>query len=225
MDARFGEIGEGRNLTLDPSTLITAFVMLFVVIDPIGLAPLFMTLTQGIRPDKRRKIAIRACVTAIGILTLFGLFGEAVLGFIGISMPAFRIAGGVLLFITALEMLFEKRTKRRGDQAAEASSDDDTDDPSIFPLATPLLAGPGSIATMILLVGQAESAMGVLAIHLVMGTVILGALIMFLASSLIEKALGPTGINVLSRLLGMLLAALAVQFVLDGLKNYSHAIF
>ncbi|MCV6824606.1 MULTISPECIES: MarC family protein [Halocynthiibacter] len=212
-------------MSLEISSLITAFVMLFVVIDPIGLAPLYMTMTRGMRVEKRRKIAIRACVTAVGILTLFGLFGEAVLGFVGISMPAFRIAGGVLLFLTALEMLFDKRAKRRGDQAAEATADEDDDDPSIFPLATPLLAGPGSIATMILLVGQAETAMGVIAVHAVMISVILCAMLMFLASVPIERALGPTGINVLSRLLGMLLAALAIQFILDGFTNYTHSVF
>lgn len=224
MDEGLGKTGKGRDLSIDFSTLITAFVMLFVVIDPIGLAPLFVTMTQGMSAEKRRKIAIRACVTAMGLLTLFGLLGEAVLGFVGISMPAFRIAGGVLLFITALEMLFEKRSKRRGDQASEAAEEDDSDDPSVFPLATPLLAGPGSIATMILLVGQADSAAGIAAVHVVMLAVIFCAMIMFLASGLIERALGPTGINVLSRLLGMLLAALAVQFVLDGLTNYSHAV-
>ncbi|MGR3493088.1 MAG: MarC family protein, partial [Shimia sp.] len=130
---------------MDPVFLSTAFATLFVVIDPIGLAPLFVALTVGMEPARRRAIALRACIIAIVLLTLFGLLGDSVLGFIGISMPAFRIAGGVLLFVTALDMLFERRTERREGQAI------DRPDPSVFPLALPLIAGPGAIATMILL--------------------------------------------------------------------------
>ncbi|MEC7965525.1 MAG: MarC family protein, partial [Pseudomonadota bacterium] len=136
---------------MDTAFLITGFVTLFVIMDPIGLAPIFVALTQGMSPEKRRAIAIRACVTSGLLLSLFAIFGEAVLGFVGISMPAFRIAGGILLFLTALDMLFQRRTKRREDQAEE---EDHADDPSIFPLAIPLIAGPGSIATVILLAGQ-----------------------------------------------------------------------
>ncbi len=201
---------------MEITAIITAFVTLFVVIDPIGLAPLFVALTQGVPPQKRRAIAARCCVIAIGLLTLFGLFGEAVLGFVGISMPAFRIAGGVLLFLTALDMLFERRTKRRGDQA---DTHEEAEDPSVFPLATPLLAGPGAIATMILLTGQSTGIGGLIAAHLVMISVIALAFLMFLLSGVIERALGETGINVVTRLLGMLLAALAVQFVLDGIAQ------
>jgi len=129
--------------------LITAFATLFVVIDPPGLVPLFIALTQGMDNEHRRRMARRACIIAFVLLTLFGLMGEALLGFIGISMPAFRIAGGILLFLTALDMLFERRTQRR-----EGQHPDPDHDPSVFPLATPLIAGPGAIATMILLVGQ-----------------------------------------------------------------------
>ena len=196
--------------------LVTAFVALFVVIDPVGLAPLFVALTRGVPTDLRRRIALRACATAAALLTLFGLFGEQVLGFLGISLPAFRIAGGVLLFLTALDMLFERRTARRKAQTAEA-------DPSVFPLATPLIAGPGAIATMILLTGSAPGAVGVLAIHLVMFGVVALVLVFCLAAGLIERLLGATGINVVTRLLGMLLAALSVQFVLDGLEGFDFA--
>ena len=127
--------------------LITAFATLFVVIDPPGLVPMFIALTRGMNAERRRAMALRACIIAALILLLFGLAGEAVLGFIGISMPAFRIAGGILLFLTALDMLFERRTQRREGQTADPDHD-----PSVFPLATPLIAGPGAIATMILLV-------------------------------------------------------------------------
>jgi len=198
---------------------ITAFVALFVVIDPIGLAPIFVALTQGTPAPARRKIALRACVISLALLTLFGLAGEAVLGFLGISMPAFRIAGGILLFLTALDMLFERRTKRREDQASDSLTDPQ-DDPSIFPLTTPLIAGPGALATMILLTGQSNGDLGyLLMIHGVMAAVLACVLVMFMLGGVIERALGPTGIMVVTRLLGMLLAALSVQFVLDGVRD------
>jgi len=202
---------------MDPSFLITAFVALFVVIDPIGLAPLFVALTAGMAPEKRRRIAIRATLTAVGILLVFSIFGEGILGFIGISMPAFRIAGGILLFLTALDMLFERRTKRRADQADD---DEVEDDPSVFPLAIPLIAGPGAIATVILLVGQTEGAAGYFAVMGVLAAVLLIVFAMFLSAAWIERLLGKTGITVVTRLLGMLLAALSVQFVLDGLRGF-----
>ena len=162
-------------------------------------------------------MAIRASVVAILLLTAFGLLGEAVLEFIGISIPAFRIAGGILLFLTALDMLFERRTPRRQSQTPNAS------DPSVFPLAIPLIAGPGAMATMILLVGQAEGWQGVLSVHLVMVGVVILSGISFLGAGAMERALGDTGINVTTRLLGMLLAALSVQFVLDGLAGFGLA--
>jgi len=202
---------------LDTAFLITAFVTMFVVIDPIGLTPLFVALTQGNSARERRAIALRACGMAIVILSLFGAFGEAVLGFIGISMPAFHVAGGILLFLTALDMLFERRTKRREDQA------DERPDPSVFPLAIPLIAGPGSIASMILLTGQRPGFEGLALAIAVMIAVIAVVMSMFMASGLMERALGKTGINVVTRLLGMLLAALSVQFVLDGLRAFGFA--
>ncbi|MEE9426657.1 MAG: MarC family protein [Paracoccaceae bacterium] len=202
---------------MEIAPLIPAFVTLLVIIDPIGLAPMFVALTKGASAAHRRVVALRACVIGAILLTVFGLFGEAVLEFVGISMPAFRIAGGILLFITALDMLFERRTQRRKDQTPNA------DDPSVFPLAIPLIAGPGAITTMILLTGQATDPLGVLAIHIVMLSVIVLVLVFFLAAGMIERAIGETGINVVTRLLGMLLAALSVQFVLDGLASFGLA--
>jgi len=197
--------------------LLTAFFTLFVVIDPIGLAPLYVALTHGADARHRRGIALRACLVAFAVLTLFTFLGETVLGFAGISMPAFRIAGGVLLFLTALDMLFERRSKRRKGQADEAG-EDDREDPSVFPIAIPLIAGPGSIATMILLAGQTSDAWGMASVLGMMVAVLLIVLALFLSAGLIERALGKVGINVVTRLLGMLLAALSVQFVLDGLR-------
>ena len=201
---------------IDSAFLITAFVTMFVVIDPIGLAPLFVALTQGMSESQRRRVAWRACLVSVLILTLFAAFGEAVLGFAGISMAAFRIAGGILLFITALDMLFERRTKRREDQ----SEDPEFEDPSVFPLAIPLIAGPGSIASVILLTGQAPGLHGIAAAVGVSVAVLIIMMIFFLAAGIIERGLGKTGITIVTRLLGMLLAALSVQFVLDGLKAY-----
>ena len=194
---------------------ITAFVALFVVIDPIGLTPMFIALTSGMSARARRAIGLRACVVAFGLLTVFGLAGEAVLGFLGISLAAFRIAGGILLFLTALDMLFERRKQRRQGQADTPHSED----PSVFPLAMPLIAGPGAIATMILLTGTAGSGADVAIIHGVMLAVLLVVFALFLLAGVLERLLGPVGINVVTRLLGMLLAALSVQFVIDGIRE------
>lgn len=196
---------------------IPSFVTLFVVMDPIGISPLFMALTQGMSNSKRRAVAIRACAVAGVLLTLFAFLGESVLNFLGISMPAFRIAGGILLLLTALDMLFERRTQRRKDQSEETESDED---PSVFPLAMPLIAGPGSIATVILLAGQGDGLAGVGLALVVMALVLLIAFVLFNAAPLLERLLRETGIKVVTRLLGMLLAALAVQFVLEGLRDF-----
>ena len=194
---------------------ITAFVTIFLVIDPPGLLPLFISLTQG-HEKARRNIALRACLIAIFILAAFGFIGENLLDFIGIGMPAFRISGGLLLFLMAVEMLFNKRAQRREQQA----EDDNHDDPSVFPLATPLIAGPGAMATMVLLIsemsGDVSSTFVVIA---AMISVITVTFLLFLTSSPVERLLGPVGIKVITRLMGMLLAALSVQFVVDGLKG------
>lgn len=200
---------------MDFTLALPAFVALFVIIDPVGLAPLFVAMTAGMDQAHRRKIALRAVGVAFAILTLFGLAGEAVLEFLGISMPAFRMAGGILLFLTALDMLFERRTERR-----QGKADEEAADPSVFPLAIPLIAGPGAIAAMILLTGDpAGGPAHVLMIHLVMASVLFCALTLFFLAAPLERLLGRTGITVVTRLLGMLLAALSVQFVIDGLRD------
>ena len=199
---------------MELSAIITAFVTLFVVIDPPGLAPLFIALTNGMSDARRRRIGWRATVIAAILLTLFGLAGEKILSGIGISLPAFRIAGGIQLFLTALDMLFERRTERREGQHAN-----DDHDPSVFPLATPLLAGPGALATMILLVGDGGGAVHTLIIHLVMLSVLALNMVLFMLAGPLSRALGRTGTMVVTRLLGMLLAALSVQFIIDGLRG------
>ncbi len=204
---------------MDLAFFITAFTTLFVVIDPFGTTPIFVALTQDMDAKTRRKTAFRSCLTAVFILIAFAAFGEALLGFVGISMAAFRVAGGALLFLTALDMLFDRRTKRREDRAEE----EEHPDPSVFPLAIPLIAGPGSIATIILLAGQHPGVLGIVEACIVMLAVMSVVLIFFLAGGLIGRSLGKTGLNVLTRLLGMLLAALSVQFILDGLKAFGFA--
>ncbi|MGD9293294.1 MAG: MarC family protein [Roseobacter sp.] len=203
-------------MSLDAAFLITAFVTMFVVIDPIGLTPLFVALTRGRTDAARKRIAYRATLIAVLVLLAFAAFGEAVLSFVGISMPAFRVAGGILLFLTALDMLFERRTKRREGRSEE----EDGDDPSVFPLAIPLIAGPGAIASVILLMGQRPGLEGTVMVLGVTGAVMVIVLCLFMISGPIERALGKTGITVVTRLLGMLLAALSVQFVLDGLAAF-----
>ncbi len=196
---------------MDTAFLITAFATLFVVIDPPGLVPLFIALTRGMSAERRRAMARRACLIAGALLLVFGLAGEAILGFIGISMPAFRIAGGILLFLTALDMLFERRTQRREGREAEPDHD-----PSVFPLATPLIAGPGAITSVILLVGESDGWGGTAAVLALMVAMLAVTWAFLLASPAIERWLGRTGTLVITRLLGMLLAALSVQFVIDG---------
>lgn len=210
-------------LTLDIAFMITAFATMIVIIDPFAIGPMFLALTPGMTPVQRRRIAWRGVFIAGLILLVFAAFGEAVLGFIGISMPAFRVAGGVLLFLTALEMLFDRRTKRREQNTTDADHDPDDhdhDDPSVFPLAIPLIAGPGAIASVILLTGEKPGVEGFITVMGITFAVLVLMGITMQASGYLERALGKVGINVITRLLGMLLAALSVQFVLDGLSAF-----
>ena len=201
---------------MDLSLYVTAFVTLFVVIDPVGLAPVFIALTPGMSAAQRRRIGFRSLVIAGLLMMIFGFAGESILTTIGISISAFRIAGGLLLFLTALDMLFERRTERRESQG---DGDPFHHDPSVFPLAMPLLAGPGALATMILLMGEAPGIGHMVMVNLVMLAVLAIAMALFVIATPLAHALGRTGVMVVTRLLGMLLAALSVQFVIDGLKG------
>lgn len=202
----------------DLPALITAYTALFIIIDPLGLTPLFVALTQGMPAAQRRSIAIRAILISAVLMGVFLFAGQAVLDFVGISLPAFQIAGGVLLFLTALEILFQRRQARREDNAIEGQSEN-VDDPSVFPLAMPLIVGPGAIATLILLTSEAEDIVDYLAIGGVTVAVLATTLLAFLAAGPIERILGKTGLNILTRVLGMLLAALATQFIVDGIRQ------
>ena len=212
-------------LALWSEVAVPAFATLFVIIDPIGLVPLFMALTADMDEKARRTIALRATVFSFAILLVFAIAGQAVLNFLGISLAAFRIAGGMLLFLMALEMLFEKRTERREKNVEKSSlehlkSDAPVDDQWVFPLGTPLIAGPGAIASIILLMGNDTHGLaGQGVVIAVLLAVITMTLVLFLIAAKLGHFLSPTASRAMSRILGMILSALAVQFVLTGLAS------
>jgi multiple antibiotic resistance protein len=196
---------------------ISAFVTLFVVIDPPGCAPIYASLTTGANAAQRRSMAIRATLIAGGILIFFAMFGEALLSFLHIDLDSFRIAGGIMLFMIAIDMVFEKRTERR-EQRAEKVAASDVEDVSVFPMAMPMLAGPGSIASVMLLVAQNTGLDRAFVIFAALLLVLLITLAALLAAGPLMRVIGNKGEAVITRLLGVLLAALAAQFVIDGLK-------
>jgi multiple antibiotic resistance protein len=198
--------------------LISALVTLLVVVDPIGLVPSFLAVTQGVPATARRQIAVRACIIAGAILAGTALVGDWLLAKLGITLPAFRIAGGLLLFAVASEMVFGVRIERQSKQAEEAL-DEHVRNVAAFPLAIPLMAGPGAITATLLLAGQAGGKPLLLATLIgVVAVAVAVCLGVFLLASRIERMFGITGNVVSSRLLGVLLAALAVQFVIDGVR-------
>ena len=198
--------------------LISALVTLVVVVDPVGLVPTFVAMTNGLPEATRRHIGLRAALIATGILAGFALGGEWLLRKLGIGLPAFRIAGGLLLFSIASEMVFGVRIERQA-RTAEQAVEERVTNIAAFPLGIPLMAGPGAITAVVLLSGRANGDIAMLA--LLLGVVALVGAICFLvfaAAGRIGALIGVTGNVVLSRLLGVLLAAMAVQFVLDGIR-------
>lgn len=202
---------------------LSAFVTLFVVIDPPGCAPIFASLTNGASDRQRRGMAIRSTMVASILLLLFALVGEAVLTTLGISLDAFRIAGGIMLFLIALEMVFEKRTERREGRADEisrkaAEEHRPIEDISVFPMAIPMIAGPGSIATVMLLVSRSHGFQQTVVVLVALAAVLVLTVAALLAAGPIMRVLGPKLEAMITRILGVLLAALAAQFVIDGVK-------
>jgi multiple antibiotic resistance protein len=197
---------------------ISAFVTFLVVIDPPGCAPIFAGLTRDASAAERRSMAIRASLIAAGILFFFGLLGEDLLKTLGISLAAFRIAGGIMLFLIALEMVFEKRTERRESRAQEIEADPEHDDVSVFPMAIPMIAGPGSIASIMLLMARSDGLDESLVVLAALGAVLLLTLASLLAAGWLMRLLGHRMEAMLTRLLGVVLAALAAQFVIDGIS-------
>ncbi len=198
--------------------LISALVTLVVVVDPIGLAPSFIAATDGLSATHRRQVAVRAAIIAFAILFGAALIGDWLLRQLGITLPAFRIAGGLLLFYTAAEMVYGVRIARQT-EAAEQAIEEHVRNVAAFPLAIPLMAGPGAITATVLLAGQAAARPVWLAVLIgVIAIVMLCCLATFLLAGRIAHMLGVTGNVVLSRLLGVILAALAVQYVVDGAR-------
>jgi multiple antibiotic resistance protein len=201
--------------------LLHAVVTLFVTIDPPGLAPIFVVLTAGRSRHERRATAIRATTIAGAALIGFALVGEPLIGFLGISLPAFRIAGGLLLFAIAFEMVFGRREDRKAVAAQNAVEHDDLQNVAVFPLAIPLITGPAAISATILLASQAPGPGGTIGLLVIIALMIVACLGVFLAAHELERVLGETGRVVFSRLLGLILAALAVQFVADGILAFA----
>lgn len=208
----------------DPSLLIEfsvqAFAMLVVVIDPVGMSPIYLGLTHGAQPAERRRMAVRGVLLAAAILLVFALAGQSLLEALGVSLSAFRIAGGILLFLLAVDMLLVRPSGLRSTTGEEREEASHFEDISVFPLAIPMLAGPGAMTSIVLLMGRAGGdpvriglLLGVLAV------VLLLTLAALLLAGFLSRVLGVTGSNVIGRVLGIVLAALAVQFILDGLAG------
>ena len=192
-------------------------IIMLVVVDPVGLTPMFAALTQGESAAIRRKMAVRGTLIAAIILIVFALAGDHLLRLLGIGMPAFQIAGGVLLFLLAVDMVFARHSGLRSTTEREQKEAETRKDISVFPLAIPLIAGPGALMTVLLMVGERDDDPVVLAAVLgVLLVVLMVTLMALLLSGRIMAFLGETGANVVSRVLGVILAALAVQFALDG---------
>ncbi|MFC3578761.1 MarC family protein [Sphingomonas hylomeconis] len=201
---------------------ISSLITFFVVIDPPGCAPIYAGLTAGASGAQRRAMAVRAVLVASAILLVFALFGEDLLRALGISLSSFRIAGGIMLFLIALEMVFEKRTQRREDRAQKIIETPEVEDVSVFPMAMPMIAGPGSIASVMLLMGRNDGLERSLVVLGALASILLLTLLALLAAGPIMRVLGAKIEAVITRLLGVLLAALAVQFVIDGIRIALH---
>ena len=201
-------------------TALLAFTTFFATIGPLDTAALYPALTPGNTARERRRMAGRGCLIGAGILLFFALFGQGVLGLFGITLPALRTAGGILLLLIAIDMVFARGsggTTATADERAEAAARPEV---SVFPLATPLIAGPGAIGAAILLVADAQrDPLQIMAVLAALLAVVALTFALLLASSQVQKLLGVTGLHVVTRVMGVLLAALAVQFLFDGIRE------
>lgn len=198
--------------------IFNAFVTILVTIDPPGLAPLFLALTGGMNRTERMQVGFRASLIGFTVMAVFAVAGTAILSVFGITLPAFRVAGGLLLFYIAFEMVFERRQERKERSADKAITIDHIRNIAAFPLAIPLIAGPGAISATVLLSGTFSGPVGHLVLVAIIAFCILLTWLTFVAAERIDGFLGETGRSILTRLLGVILAALAVQFVADGIK-------
>ncbi|MDE1467320.1 MarC family protein [Aurantiacibacter sp. D1-12] len=197
---------------------LSAFITLFVVIDPPGCAPIYAGLTKAASNAQARNMAIRASIIAFIILLVFALFGQDLLGALHIELDAFRIAGGLMLFWIAWEMVFEKRTQRREERAEKVAATE-VEDVSVFPMAMPMLAGPGAIAAIMLLQNEADGVEETLVVLGALVSVLFITMLALIAAGPLIRLLGDRVEAVITRLLGVLLAALAAQYVIDGLRG------
>ncbi|MBV2187554.1 MAG: MarC family protein [Rhizobium sp.] len=200
-------------------SMINAFTTLLVTVDPPGLAPLFLGLTQGMTRGERRQVAVRGSIIAFAILTAFALFGAGILSALGISMGAFRIAGGLMLFAISFEMIFEKRNERKEKTTDAAITKDHIHNLAVFPLAIPLIAGPGAISATVLIAGTMDGVGGKIQLIAVIAVCLALVFAALILAERLNRFLGVTGRALLTRLLGVLLSALSVQFVVDGIKS------
>ena len=200
-------------------SLFNAFVTLLVTIDPAGLAPIFLAVTRGMSRDQRRQVSLRASIIGFGVLALFAVAGAAILSVFGITLPAFRVAGGFLLFFIAFEMIFEKRNDRKEKITDTAITKDHIPHIAAFPLAIPLIAGPGAISATVLLSGAFQGWAAQLALVAIILACLMLTFLVFILAERVDHVLGETGRSILTRLLGVILAALAVQFVADGIRE------
>jgi multiple antibiotic resistance protein len=197
----------------------SALVTFLVIIDPPGCAPIFASLTRGTPGKHRRSMAVRSSMIAWAILMFFALLGRPMLHALGISLASFRIAGGIMLFMIALDMVFERRTQRRESRAQSIEGTPEAEDISVFPMAIPMIAGPGSIASAMLWVSRADGTAEVAAVLAAITVVMLLTMLALLAAGPIMKVIGEKLEAMITRILGVILAALAAQFVIDGLKQ------
>jgi multiple antibiotic resistance protein len=195
-----------------------ALPAVFFVVDPLGVLPLFIAMTANDSPAKARAMALKACITGAGLLAVFTLFGGVIFKIFGVSLPAFRVAGGLLLLMTAWDMLKAQPSQTKTSEA-EALEGVKKDDIAIVPLAIPLLAGPGSIATVMVLMAQGDGFRTGVAVIVSIALTFLGAFLLLANSHLVKKVLQQTGIAIMQRVFGLILAAIAVQFVADGVSE------
>ena len=197
----------------------SALVTFLVIIDPPGCAPIFASLTKGTTLAHRRAMAIRSSLIAWAILMFFALLGRPLLGWLGISLASFRIAGGIMLFFIALDMVFERRTERREKRAEAFEQTPEVEDISVFPMAIPMITGPGSIASAMLWVSRAETPANVVVVLAAITVVMLITMVTLLAAGPLMRLIGEKIEAMITRILGVILAALAAQFIVDGLKQ------
>jgi len=204
---------------MDFRFIATAFATAFTIIDPIGMIPMTLGSTARMSPQRRNQVIDQAVIVAAGVIVFMGVVGRIILDYLGITLPAFTIAGGILLFLIAIDMLFARPTGAKRTEAEEREAAEG-ENPAVFPLAVPMIAGPGTIATVLLLVNLSHGDRAdVLVVAAAYGVALVVTWLCMRGSSLLLRVIGKTGIHVISRILGIILAALAVQFVLNGIAQ------